>query len=91
MPSTAASPVRNVRREGMDLLKKLEKDGKMSQDDHHKSSAKVQELTDKLIKEIDDTLASQGGRDPQGLKPLRTAALPAILESRSLQPKAPPR
>ena len=51
--------VRNVRREGMDLLKKLEKDGKMSQDDHHNSSAKVQELTDKLIKEIDETLAAK--------------------------------
>jgi ribosome recycling factor len=51
--------VRNVRREGMELLKKLEKDAKMSQDDHHKSSAKVQELTDKLIKEIDETLAAK--------------------------------
>ncbi len=51
--------VRNVRREGMDLLKKLEKDGKMSQDDHQKNSAKVQELTDKLIKEIDQTLATK--------------------------------
>jgi ribosome recycling factor len=51
--------VRNVRREGMDLLKKLEKDGKISQDDHHKSSAKVQELTDKLIKEIDETLVAK--------------------------------
>lgn len=51
--------VRNVRREGMELLKKLEKDAKMSQDDHHKSSAKVQELTDKLIKEIDETLATK--------------------------------
>lgn len=51
--------VRNVRREGMDLLKKLEKDGKMSQDDHHKNSAKVQELTDKLIKEIDQTLSAK--------------------------------
>lgn len=49
--------VRNVRREGMELLKKLEKDSKMSQDEHHKASAKVQELTDKLIKEIDETLA----------------------------------
>jgi ribosome recycling factor len=48
--------VRNVRREGMELLKKLEKDEHMSQDDHHKHSAKVQELTDKLIKEIDATL-----------------------------------
>jgi ribosome recycling factor len=51
--------VRNVRREGMDLLKKLEKDGKMSQDDQHKSSAKVQELTDKIIKDIDETLATK--------------------------------
>lgn len=51
--------VRNVRREGMDLLKKLEKDGKMSEDEHHKNSAKVQELTDKLIKEIDQTLQSK--------------------------------
>jgi ribosome recycling factor len=51
--------IRNVRREGMDLLKKLEKDHKISEDDHHKSSAKVQELTDKLIKEIDETLATK--------------------------------
>jgi ribosome recycling factor len=51
--------VRNVRREGMDLLKKLEKDGKMSQDDQHKSSAKVQELTDRLVKELDETLAAK--------------------------------
>ena len=45
--------IRNVRREGMDLLKKLEKDGKMSQDDHRGNSEKVQELTDRLIKEVD--------------------------------------
>jgi ribosome recycling factor len=51
--------VRNVRREGMELLKKLEKEHKMSQDEHHKASAKVQELTDKLVKEIDDTLAAK--------------------------------
>ena len=51
--------VRNVRREGMDLLKKLDKDGHMSEDDHHKNSAKVQELTDRLIKEIDQALAAK--------------------------------
>lgn len=51
--------VRNVRRDGMDLLKKLEKDGKMSEDDQHKNSTKVQELTDKLVKEIDQTLAAK--------------------------------
>jgi len=49
--------VRNVRREGMDQLKKLEKDGHMSEDDHKKNTTRVQELTDKLIKEIDHMLA----------------------------------
>lgn len=51
--------VRNVRRDGMELLKKLEKDGKIGEDEHHKNAAKVQELTDKLIKEIDQTLAAK--------------------------------
>lgn len=51
--------VRNVRREAMDLLKKLEKDGQMSEDDHKKNSTKVQDLTDKVIKEIDQLLSSK--------------------------------
>jgi ribosome recycling factor len=51
--------VRNVRRDGMELLKKLDKDGQMSQDEHHKNSAKVQELTDRLIKDIDQMLAAK--------------------------------
>lgn len=51
--------VRNVRRDGMDLLKKLEKDGKMTEDDGRKNSTKVQELTDKMIKEIDQTVAAK--------------------------------
>jgi ribosome recycling factor len=51
--------VRNVRRDGMELLKKLEKDGKMSKDEHHKQSANVQDLTDKQIKEVDQILANK--------------------------------
>lgn len=51
--------IRNVRREGMELLKRLDKDGDMSQDDHHKNSAKVQELTDRLIKEVDQTTVTK--------------------------------
>ena len=51
--------IRNVRRDAMDLLKKLEKDGKISQDDHRGNSEKVQELTDKMIKEVDATLATK--------------------------------
>lgn len=51
--------IRNVRREAMDVLKKLEKDGKMSQDDHRGNSEKVQELTDRLIKELDALLVTK--------------------------------
>lgn len=50
--------VRNVRRDGMEALKKAEKDG-MSQDEAKKNSTKVQDLTDKLIKEIDTTLSGK--------------------------------
>ena len=81
--------VRNVRRDGMDLLKKLEKDGKMSEDDHHKNSAKVQELTDKLIKEIDQTLATKEAEIKQGLKPASTAAIAAILGVALLATESP--
>lgn len=51
--------VRNVRRDGMEALKKAEKDGDMSQDDHKKNSTKVQELTDKIIKEIDAAMTQK--------------------------------
>jgi len=51
--------VRNVRREGMELLKRLDRDGKIGKDEHHKSSGKVQELTDRLIKDVDQTLATK--------------------------------
>src|SRR6184192_360807 len=38
--------VRNVRRDGMDLLKRLEKDHKISQDDQHTKGDELQKLTD---------------------------------------------
>lgn len=48
--------VRNVRRDGMDKLKQMEKGGEMSQDDHQLWSDEIQEMTDKIIKEIDEFL-----------------------------------
>jgi ribosome recycling factor len=46
--------VRNVRRDGMDKLKKMEKDGNLSKDDHHVYADEVQEMTDKIIKQLDE-------------------------------------
>lgn len=51
--------VRNVRRDGMDDLKKAEKDSEISEDEHKTLSAKVQSATDDTIKKIDEALASK--------------------------------
>jgi ribosome recycling factor len=51
--------VRNVRRDGNDLLKKLEKDGKISQDDQHTKADELQKLTDAHINDIDKSLHSK--------------------------------
>lgn len=45
--------VRNVRRDGMDTIKKLEKDHEMSQDEQKVFQDKIQKLTDEMIKDID--------------------------------------
>lgn len=46
--------VRNIRRDAMDHLKKLEKDHAISEDEHKKLGAEVQKATDDHIKKIDD-------------------------------------
>ncbi|WP_404386384.1 ribosome recycling factor [Caenispirillum salinarum] len=48
--------VRNVRRDGMDQLKKMEKDGTISQDEQRAHEKEVQQLTDETISAIDETL-----------------------------------
>ena len=51
--------VRNVRRDGMEALKKQEKDHKISQDEHRQRSDEVQKITDNHIKMIDDALTQK--------------------------------
>ena len=51
--------VRNSRREGMDLAKKLQKDGEITEDDLKSAENKIQELTDKSINEIDKLLENK--------------------------------
>jgi ribosome recycling factor len=48
--------VRNVRRDGMEALKKAEKDHKISEDEHRKHGDELQKLTDSHIHEIDQAL-----------------------------------
>lgn len=53
--------VRNVRRDGMDTLKKLEKNNDISQDDQKIYSNDIQKLTDATIKIIDEILQKKTG------------------------------
>ena len=51
--------VRNVRRDGNDLLKRLEKDHAIGEDEHRRQSDELQKMTDDAIKEIDGTLEAK--------------------------------
>ena len=51
--------VRNVRRDGMETLKHMEKDGEISQDEHHLWADEIQALTDEHVKLVDETLAQK--------------------------------
>jgi len=51
--------VRNVRRDGMETLKQMEKDHKITEDEHRKRSGEIQKATDEFVKQIDDTLAAK--------------------------------
>ena len=51
--------VRNVRRDGIESLRKQEKDGDISQDEQRKLERDIQNLTDEHIKRVDETLAQK--------------------------------
>lgn len=51
--------VRHVRRDGIDVIKKLEKDHQISKDDHERYSNEIQKATDQSIHDIDQLLATK--------------------------------
>lgn len=51
--------IRNIRRESNDTLKKMEKNGDISEDEHRRYEDDVQGLTDKYIEEVDNILAKK--------------------------------
>lgn len=51
--------VRHVRRDGIDVIKKLEKDSQISKDDHERHSNEIQKATDQSIHDIDQLLATK--------------------------------
>lgn len=59
MAEEARVAVRNLRREANDDIKKMEKDGDISQDESRRIQDEVQELTDKYVEEVNKVLAGK--------------------------------
>ena len=51
--------LRNIRRDGIDRIKKLEKDGELSEDQSRDQQEKVQKLTDRFIAELEKHLSDK--------------------------------
>jgi ribosome recycling factor len=58
---SARVAVRNVRRDGMDQIKKAEKDSEISQDEAKSLSDDMQAMTDKFVAQIDELLQVKEG------------------------------
>jgi ribosome recycling factor len=59
MGEDAKVAVRNIRRDANDLIKKMKKDGELTEDDAKGAEKSVQDLTDKYIKEVDSASAKK--------------------------------
>ena len=51
--------VRNARRDGNDLLKQMEKDKEISEDDNRRAQERIQKLTDEFIRKVDEVTAKK--------------------------------
>ena len=51
--------VRNARRDGIEVLKKAQKNDGMSEDTEKEAEAEVQKLTDKNVKHVDEVVAAK--------------------------------
>ena len=51
--------VRNVRRDANEVIKKMEKDKTVSEDEAKKAQEDIQKLTDKIIKDVDLVMAAK--------------------------------
>ncbi len=51
--------MRNIRRDGMDYVKKLKKNSEITEDDQKRAEKDLQDMLDKFIKKVDDALAAK--------------------------------
>ena len=51
--------MRNIRRDGMDYVKKLKKNSEITEDDQKKAEKDLQDMLDKMIKKVDEATAAK--------------------------------
>ena len=51
--------MRNIRRDGMDYVKKLKKNNEITEDDQKKAEKDLQDMLDKFIKKVDEATAAK--------------------------------
>lgn len=56
---SAKVALRNIRRDANDFLKKAQKNGDITEDDQKDQLDKMQKMTDKYVKKVDDAVASK--------------------------------
>ncbi|MGI6364552.1 MAG: ribosome recycling factor [Bacillota bacterium] len=49
--------IRNIRRDANDLVKEMQKDGEISEDDERRAQEEIQKITDKFVKMVDEQLS----------------------------------
>lgn len=59
MAEEARVRVRGARRTGIDLVKKIEKEGEITEDERRDLEEEIQKLTDKYVKEVDQQLETK--------------------------------
>jgi ribosome recycling factor len=59
MVEHAKIAVRNVRKDGNDKIKKLEKDKELSEDESKKAQEQIQKITDEFIAKVDETFKAK--------------------------------
>ena len=51
--------MRNIRRDGMDYVKKLKKNNEITEDDQKKAEKDLQDMLDKFTKKVDEATAAK--------------------------------
>ena len=80
--------MRNIRRDGMDYVKKLKKNNEVTEDDQKKAEKDLQDMLDKYIKKVDAALAAKDkelmSNRSQTTPPVRAGGVQPLRRKRSL-------